>query len=65
MSSLQAAALNGCVETVSCLLQLGADPNLLDSDGRPALFSALQGGDVDCVEMLVGDTYKGDHHSIL
>ena len=65
MSSLHRAALNGCVETVYCLLQLGADPNLLDSAGDPALLCALQAGDVECVEMLVGDTNKGDHHSIL
>ena len=64
MSSLQYAALAGCVETVSCLLhQLGADPNLLASNGYPALLSALQSGDVDCVEMLIGVTNKGDHHS--
>ena len=59
------AALSGCVETVSCLLQLGADPNLLNNRGRPALHHALQSGDVDCVEMLVGDTSKGDHYSML
>ena len=53
------------METVHCLLQLGADPNLLDSDGRPALYGALQAGDVDCVEMLIGVTNKGDHHSFL
>ena len=64
MSPLQDAALNGCVETVHCLLQLGADPNLLDSDGFPALYHALQAGDVDCVEMLIGVTKKGDHHSV-
>ena len=64
MSSLQTAALEGGVETVSCLLhQLGADPNLLDSIGRPALYPALLSGDVDCVEMLIGVTNKGDHHS--
>ena len=63
MSSLQLATLNGGVETVSCLLhQLGADPNLLNSDGYPALKQALQSGDVDCVEMLIGVTNKGDHH---
>ena len=63
MPSLHHASMQGCVETVHCLLQLGADPNLLDSDGRPALFGALQAGDVDCVEMLIGVTNKGDHHS--
>ena len=59
------AALNGWVETVSCLLQLGADPNKLDSDGRTALYSALQSGDIDCVEMLIGVTNKGEDDKIL
>ena len=64
MSSLQYAALSGCVETVSCLLhQLRADPNLLSSNGHLALYAALQSGDVDCVEMLIGVTNKGDHHT--
>ena len=62
MSPLQKAALTGGVKTVHCLLQLGADPNLLNSNGRPALNQALQAGDVDCVEMLIGVTNKGDHH---
>ena len=65
MSPLQYAAVAGGVETVHCLLQLGADPNLLDGEGRPALYSAIKTGDLDCVEMLVGVTNKGDHHSIL
>ena len=64
MSPLHGAALAGCVETLHCLLHLGADPNLLDSDGFPALFCALQAGDVDCVEMLIGVTNKGDIHSV-
>ena len=65
MSPLQKAALDGGVETVHCLLQLGADPNLLNSNGRPALHHALQAGDVDCVEMLIGVTNKGDHHAMI
>ena len=65
LSPLQSAALNGGVETVHCLLQLGADPNLLDRYGRNALYYALQSGDVDCVEMLIGVTNKGDHHSMI
>ena len=60
-----AAAVRGWVETVSCLLQLGADPNKLDSDGSPALYSALQCGDIDCVEMLIGVTNKGEDDTIL
>ena len=59
------AALRGWVETVSCLLQLGADPNKLDSDGRTALYAALQCGDIDCVEMLIGVTNKGEDDTIL
>ena len=46
------------------MLQLGADPNLLEVDSRPALYAALQAGDVDCVEMLIGVTNEGDHHSV-
>ena len=65
MSPLHDPAQSGCVETVHCLLQLGADPNLLSGRGRPALYSALQAGDVDCVEMLIGVTNKGDHHSMI
>ena len=59
------AALSGWVETVSCLLQLGADPNKLDSHGRTALYYALQSGDVDCDEMLIGVTNKGEDDTIL
>ena len=59
------AAMSGWVETVSCLLQLGADPNKLSSDGRPALFCALVSGDIDCVEMLIGVTNKGEDDTIL
>ena len=59
------AALLGWVETVSCLLQLGADPNKLDSDGRTTLSCALQSGDIDCVEMLIGVTNKGEDDTML
>ena len=59
------AALRGWVETVSCLLQLGADPNKLGSNGRTALISALVSGDIDCVEMLIGVTNKGKDDTIL
>ena len=65
MTSLMLAALSGWVETVSCLLQLGADPNKLDSNGIPALYCALQCGDIDCVEMLIGVTNKGEDDTIL
>ena len=59
------AALRGWVETVSCLLQLGADPNKLSSHGRTALCFALQSGDIDCVEMLIGVTNKGEDDTML
>ena len=59
------AAMGGWVETVSCLLQLGADPNKLNSNGKPALYCALQSGDIDCVEMLIGVTNKGEDDTIL
>ena len=59
------SALNGWVETVSCLLQLGADPNKLDSNGTPALYDALHSGDIDCVEMLIGVTNKGEDDTIM
>ena len=59
------AAVYGWVETVSCLLQLGADPNKLSGDGRPALYGALQCGAIDCVEMLIGVTNKGEDDTIL
>ena len=59
------AALNGWVETVSCLLQLGADPNKLSGDGTTALYYALQCGDIDCVEMLIGVTNKGEDDTML
>ena len=65
MTSLMKAAGSGWVETVSCLLQLGADPNKLNNLGTPALYSALQCGDIDCVEMLIGVTNKGEDDTIL
>ena len=60
-----AAAVRGWVETVSCLLQLGADPNKLKNNGYTALYAALQSGDIDCVEMLIGVTNKGEDDAIL
>ena len=54
------AALNGCRETVTCLLtELGADPNILDSKGSPALYAALQSTDRVCIDQLVPVTTRG------
>ena len=54
------AALSGCRESVETLLQLGADPDILDARGWPALFSALQAGDQVITERLAAVTTKGE-----
>ena len=56
------AALNGCRESVETLLLLGADPDILDARGRPALFLALQAGDQVITERLAAITTKGEAH---
>ena len=56
------AALSGCRESVETLLQLGADPNILNARGRPALFCALQAGDQVITERLAAITTKGEAH---
>ena len=60
MTPLMIAALKGNRETVETLLDLGADPNILDSDGDPALLCAIQSGDQVITEMLAGMTTKGE-----
>jgi ankyrin repeat protein len=40
MSPLHCAVLGGCLEAVSALLELGADPNLIDHFGVPPLWTA-------------------------
>ena len=57
-----AAALNGCRESVETLLQLGADPDILDAGGDPALYIALQAGDQVIIERLTAITTKGEAH---
>ena len=56
------AALNGCRESVETLLDLGADLNILNARGRPALFHALQAGDQVITERLAAITTKGEAH---
>ena len=56
------AAHNGCRESVETLLLLGADPDILNADGKPALFCALQAGDQVITERLAAITTKGEAH---
>ena len=61
MTPLMGAALSGCRETVTCLMtELQADPNILDSDDRPALFMALQSTDRVCIDQLGPVTTRGN-----
>ena len=60
MTLLMSAALGGNRETVETLLNLGADPDILDSDDRPALHMAIQSGDQVITERLAGITTKGE-----
>ena len=60
LTALMYAALNGNRESVDTLLRLGADPDILNSDGRPALFSAFQAGDLVLTERLAQITTKGE-----
>ena len=62
MTALMRAALAGNREAVDTLLRLGADPDILNSRGRPALFSALQAGDLVITERLAQITTKGEAH---
>ena len=54
------AALSGSRETVRVLLDLGADPNMTDAEGRPPLYFALQAGDAVCVSLLADVTNTGN-----
>ena len=56
------AALNGCRESVETLLLLGADQNILNAGGKPALFDAIQAGDQVITERLAAITTKGEAH---
>ena len=62
MTALMLAALDGNREAVDTLLRLGADPDILDSRGRPALYCALEAGDLALTERLALITTKGEAH---
>ena len=54
------AAQTGSRETVRVLLDLGADPNMMDTEGRPPLLQALQARDAVCVSLLADVTNTGN-----
>ena len=58
------ASLDGCVETVNTLLQLGADHDIVDAYGRPALWYAIESGVTELTERLAEITTTGEisHH---
>ncbi len=56
------AALNSCREAVETLLLLGADPDILASEGRPVLHMAMDAGDQVITERLAVITTKGEAH---
>ena len=60
LTALMYAALNGCRESVETLLLLGADPDILTRGGTPALFAAIQAGDMVITERLTTITTKGE-----
>ena len=64
MTALIVAALSGNREAVDTLLRLGAgaDPDILASRGQPALYYALQAGDLALTERLAQITTKGEAH---
>ena len=62
LTPLMDAALSGCRESVETLLLLGADPDILNAEGRPALFDAIQAGDQVITERLAAITTKGETH---
>ena len=62
LTALMYAALTGSRESVDTLLRLGADPDILDSKGWPALYCALGAGDLTLTEGLALITTKGEAH---
>ena len=62
LNALMYAALTGSRESVDTLLRLGADPDILDSRGYPALHMAIEAGDQVIAERLAPITTKGEAH---
>ena len=60
LTALMYAALAGNREAVDTLLRLGADPDILASRGQPALYYALQAGDLALTERLAQITTNGE-----
>ena len=60
MTPLMLAAVSSARETARFLLSAGASTNVLDSDGRPALYCALQSGDTVIAEWLAETTTAGE-----
>ena len=60
MTPLMDAALRGCREAVAALLELGADPNLVNAKGNPPLKQALQAGDPVIISSLTDITNTGN-----
>ena len=59
------AAKYACRETIKTLILLGADIDLVDAHGIPALDYAIRGGDTGTVEMLCDATYSGKDKTLL
>ena len=59
MTPLMSAALTAARETVSTLLSLGVDVDVVDAYGKPALYGAIRSGDTGTVEMLCNQTHSG------
>ena len=54
---LTAAAMWGNLKFLESLIQYGADPNLLNSQGNTALHVAVYYGELECASVLL--SYKG------
>ena len=57
-TALTLAAKHACRETITTLISLGADIDLVDADGIPALDYAIMSGDSGTVELLCDATYS-------
>ena len=53
------AALNTALETIDTLLRLGADADLLKKNNQPALYLALESGNLATVKKLLPVTNNG------